>query len=149
MNPPAYDELIHALAELEDDAFLEGLSKELGETVEHLIKRGFETATAPDGTPWAPRKLAAGRHRPPHLPLDYSGAMKSSFHVESNRTRLKVTNEAVSARGYPYAEVQNYGNRAGTLAARPMVPGDDLGTWEEPLRETALAFFNSKLNGVG
>jgi hypothetical protein len=87
--------------------------------------------------------------RAPHLPLDYSGAMKSGFHVDSSRMGLKVTNEAVSTRGYPYAVVQNYGNRARTLAARPMVPADDLGTWEEPLRETALAFFNSKLNGVG
>ena len=76
--------------------------------------------------------------------------MKSGFHIGTNREGVKVVNEVVGQDGYAYAEVQNYGNRAGTLAARPMVPvGDDLGRWEDPLRETAQRVFNSKLNEVG
>jgi hypothetical protein len=67
--------------------------------------------------------------------------MHDSFHVESNASGVKVTNPVV------YAPVQNYGNLAGTLAARGMLPHEgELGNWEEPLRKTAQEYFNSKIS---
>lgn len=139
MSPAAYDELIHAISELESDEFLEDLAEQLGHKVEELIERTFQTATAPDGKPWAPRKLAAGRKTPPHFPLRKSYEMHDSFHVETNRAGVRVTNPV------PYTGFQNDGTRY--ITARPMVPDNgDLGTWEEPLRDVAQAFFNSKIN---
>lgn len=140
-TPAAYDDFIALCSELESDEFLEDLSEKLGMEIEALVQNGFRTATAPNGQPWAPRKLARGRSTPPHLPLDKSGEMKGSFHVETNKTGVRVTNPVI------YSGFQNYGTRF--IDARPMLPGaDGLGTWEQPLREVAQDHFNSKLNGA-
>ncbi len=141
-NPASFDEFMHAITELESNAFLQELSAELGDKIEELIQEGFRTATAPNGQTWAPRKLAKGRKTPPHLPLDKSGDMKGSFRTETSAESIKVNNPVI------YTGFQNYGTRF--IDARPMLPGEDgLGTWEQPLRETAQSFMNSKLNGGG
>lgn len=135
----AFSDFVSMLSELEDESFLEGLADELGEKIDELIQNGFRTATAPNGQPWAPRKLARGRTAPPHLPLDRSGSMRGSFHRESSVESIKVTNPVA------YTGYQNYGTRY--IDARAMLPGSDgLGTWEQPLRDVTQKFMNAKLN---
>jgi hypothetical protein len=135
----SYDELIHSIAELESTEFLEELSEHLGKEVERLIEHGFQSATAPDGTVWAPRKLAKGRTSPPHLPLRKSYRMHDSFTVEASAAGVHVTNPV------EYTRFQNDGT--GYIDARPMVPPEgDLQGWEKPLKEAGLKFLATKLN---
>lgn len=138
----SYDEMIHALSELESPEFLEGLAHELGVKVDELIEKSFTSATAPDGHPWAPRKLARGAHQPPHLPLRKSYDMHDSFHTETNQTGVRVTNPV------PYTPFQLDGTRY--ITARPVLPPEgDLQNWEEPLQHTAVKYMGSKINEGG
>jgi phage gpG-like protein len=138
---PAFDGFLNALARLESPEFLEDLSEQLAHTVEGLLEKSFTSATSPaTGKVWEPRKLARGRQQPPHLPLYKSHDMHDSFVVESNAAGVRVTNDVF------YAGFQNDGTRDGRLPARGMVPRQgELGTWEEPIDDTAREFLASKL----
>lgn len=138
----SFDDVISAIGELESQEFLEGMAKEMSAVVEDLVEKGFQTATDPYGNPWAPRKLAEGRRQPPHLPLRKTYQLHDSFRVESSAQGVKVTNPVA------YAPFINDGTR--NMDARAMLPGEKgLGDWEEPLREAARDYLNSKLGEGG
>jgi hypothetical protein len=135
-NPAAYDELIHALSDLESNEFLEEMSERLGETVKGLIDEGFQSNITPYGETWAPRR--SGGSWPL---LEKSGEMRASFHIETNAAGVKATNPV------EYASYQNYGTRY--ISARAMLPDGSkgLGEWEEPLRASARETFNQAIKG--
>lgn len=140
-SPAGFQRLLSDLDSLQDREFIEEVAEEMGDTVEDLIAKGFASATDPYGIVWPPRKLARGRRIPPHPPLDKSGDLKGSFHVEHNAGGLKVHNPVI------YAPVQNYGNLAGTIDARAMLPREgEVGDWEQPLTDAAQRVFNRRMN---
>lgn len=123
------DEMIAALQGLEGDELLDDVAHEMAEVIPGLIRDGFQGAHDPYGTPWAPRR---GRYSWPVL--DRSGDMKGSFDVGSNAVGVKVVNPVV------YSPFHQGGTRF--IDARAMLPqGQDLGTWEQPLREAADVAF--------
>ena len=92
---------------------LDGINEVVADTVRKLIERGFETHTAPDGTPWAPRK---GSETNPLL--DRSGALKSGFSVTVADGFIIVSNPVSYFDAVQYGSVKQ--------PARPMVPVNEL-----------------------
>jgi hypothetical protein len=138
-TPEGFTRLLAGLDSIADASFLEEIASECAGEIEGLIQRGFQTATDPYGQVWAPRKLAAGRTTPPNFPLDRTGEMKGSFHVEPSAQGVRVENPVI------YSPFINYGTRF--MDARAMLPTEDgLGEWERPLTDAAQRVFNSQLN---
>lgn len=121
-----------------------------------LIQEGFQQERDPRGVAWAPRRTGErrftsatvnaggvykqGKARRGHKLLDLTGKFKGDFHVIG-----------VNRAGYTIGNPTEYGGylHRGTkfMVARSVVPreGEGLGTWAEPLQETAREFIRKKL----
>jgi hypothetical protein len=86
-----------------------------------LVRNGMREQVAPDGTPWPELQ-----DRTDHPPLEKSGRLEKGWKPVSTPTSFGLINEV------PYAGYQQHGTDK--IPARPMVPEDDLGTWEEPIK---------------
>ncbi len=93
-----------------------------------LVAIGFETSTAPDGSPWAPLKARDGR------PLRDTGRLMSS--VTSARAVKKTPRGFRLGTNVAYAGYHQEGTR--TAPARPFLPGASLPpAWEQAFDEAA------------
>jgi phage gpG-like protein len=114
---------------------VEDLCQELAEETLVLIQHGFDTATAPNGTPWAPRR---GKRTNPIL-VD-TGRLESSFVIAGvNKNGFGITSDTEYGGFHQHGTVN--------LPARKMVPavGETLGTWAEPIQKIARQWFKANL----
>lgn len=93
-----------------------------------LVALGFETGTAPDGSPWAPLKSRDGQ------PLRDTGRLMNS--VATERAVKKTKTGFRIGTNVSYAGFHQEGTR--TAPARPFLPGESLSpAWEQAFDEAA------------
>lgn len=97
-----------------------------------LTSEGFDNATAPDGTPWAPLapRTVARRRKRSARPLLDTGRLRNSIAITSDADGVYLSTPV------RYAATHQYGR--GAIPARPFLPGDPLPDgWQRALEETA------------
>lgn len=127
------------LEKLADDVTREDLAEELGKKALELYEQDFRATVDPRGVGWAPRSRRSRRTNPL---LDDTGRLKGGAQIVGvNKNGFGLVVDV------PYAGYIHGGTTK--MPRRRIVPvkGETLGTWAEPLQETARAFIRRKLEG--
>ena len=109
------------LSNLSENDFLEGV----GNPIQNSIRDSFENETDPWGNAWVNKDSKTYHH------LDStSHNMQGSLHSKVNKSSVSVGFNAVSAQGYNYPAVHQFGTKDGKIPARPFMPVDINGNLE-------------------
>jgi phage gpG-like protein len=109
-----------------------GIRQTIADKVAELIDRGFQTHSAPDGTPWAPPA-----HQYGDRPLEDTDALRKGFEVSATEDSIVVRNNV------PYADYIQHGTTK--MPARPMVPEDELpASWKAEIDAAVAAFLKGR-----
>jgi len=100
-------EVIRRAHSLAGGKWKRGVTKQMSEETVELVRHGFATSTAPDGSKWAPVRRKG-------FPLLDSGRLRASILRASNDAGYSVFTNVV------YARRQNYGG--GGIRARAFFP---------------------------
>jgi phage gpG-like protein len=140
------------------------LTASLKQDLLNLTKKGFDTGTSPDGKPFLPLKLRAGK------PLEDTNRLRNAFQASSNDLSIELVNPT------KYAALQNYGTaglpggvlkpkgkralrffvrgnkqpffaKSVTIPARQFIPkeGEMPATWDKQLTSTAEKVLNNSV----
>ncbi len=113
---------------------LEPVMAEIANLLQNTVEEAFEQKVDPiTGTPWqalSPITVESKRKKgntDPNRPLFGDGTMQQSLSSDSDSSSAEVGFNAVSAKGYPYPIVHQYGTKDNKIVARRFLPVDDDG----------------------
>jgi len=142
------DEVVEFLQQL--DRKLEAskaLYAEAANVVVNAVADSFERERSYSGTPWAPLKPATIKRKGSSKKLYEEGNLQDSIYTVSTPVRAEIGISA-TANGYYYPMVQQFGNKKGTVPARPFFPIDSNGEVLEGMREEIMEAISDGLDAL-
>ncbi len=142
------DEVVQFLQQL--DRKLEdskALYAKAANVVVEAVEYAFESERSYEGTPWVPLKPQTIKRKGSSKKLYEEGNLQDSRYSIATPTGATVGISA-TAGGYYYPMVHQFGNKKGTLPARPFFPIDSNGNVLEGMKEEIVAAISDGLDAL-
>lgn len=132
---------------------MQPVMEEMGNYLENVIDKSFESGRAPDGEVWSPladstliQKTKDGKPVSMGKLLYDEGTLRESIASEADSDSMAVGVNAYSKDGYPYPAVHQFGSEDGKTPARRFMPIDSDGELDGEVKEELLELLTDFFN---
>jgi len=124
-----------------------GLYAEAANVVKNAVEDSFASESDYYGRPWQPLKPETIKRKGSSKILYEEGNLQDSLYSRSTPFGAEIGISATS-RGYYYPMVQQFGNKKGTLPARPFFPIDESGNVLEGMEKEIMEAISDGLDAL-